>query len=176
MTSGGRPTGYANLDKLRERVRPILLRRRKEEVETELPGRTDKTHFVALTPTMRNEYSALLKQVAELIKKSQHRPLSLKEQDLLMILLNMMRMVCDSPGIMKNNPCRDCPKLYELARVLDECLSDPEVKVIIFSEWTGMLERVREWAEKKPHRFRMAYRRRPAKATSRRDPRLPSGS
>ncbi|MFA7345756.1 MAG: DEAD/DEAH box helicase [Terrimicrobiaceae bacterium] len=144
----GRPSDYNNLDKLRERVRPILLRRRKAEVETELPDRTDKNHFVALTPAMRDEYNGLQKQVAELINKSKRRPLTPKEQDLLMILLNMMRMVCDSPGIMKNNPSRDCPKLDELARVLDECLSDPDVKVIVFSEWTGMLERVREWADK----------------------------
>jgi len=65
-----------------------------------------------------------------------------------MILLNMMRMVCDSPGIIKNNPSRECPKLQELEGVLDECLEDPDVKVIIFSEWIGMLERGRELAEK----------------------------
>lgn len=144
----GRPEGYKNLDKLRTRVRPILLRRRKAEVETELPDRRDKNHFVTLTPAMRDEYNGLLKQVAELLRIAKHRPLTPKQQDILMILLNMMRMVCDSPGIMKNNPSRDCPKLDELARVLDECLADPDVKVIIFSEWTGMLERVREWADK----------------------------
>ncbi len=144
----GRPSGYKNLDKLRERVRPILIRRRKADVETELPDRTDRNHFVALTPAMRDEYSAIQKQVAELVAISMRRPLTPKQQDLLMILLNMMRMICDSPGIMKNNPSRDCPKLDELARVLDECLADPDVKIIIFSEWIGMLERVREWAEK----------------------------
>jgi hypothetical protein len=144
----GRPEGYKNLDRLRERVRPILLRRRKAEVETELPDRTDKNHFVALTPAMRDEYSEIQKRVAELLAITKRRPLTPKEQDLLMILLNMMRMICDSPGIMKGNPSRDCPKLDELARVLDECLADPDVKVIIFSEWIGMLERVREWADK----------------------------
>ncbi|MEI6278491.1 MAG: DEAD/DEAH box helicase [Verrucomicrobiae bacterium] len=144
----GRPAGYKNLDKLRERVRPILIRRRKADVETELPDRTDRNHFVALTPAMRDEYAAIQKQVAELIAISMRRPLTPKQQDLLMILLNMMRMICDSPGIMKGNPSRDCPKLDEIARVLDECLADPDVKVIIFSEWIGMLERVREWADK----------------------------
>jgi hypothetical protein len=64
-----------------------------------------------------------------------------------MVLMNMMRMICDSPSIIKGNPCRDCPKLEELARVLDESLSDPDVKVIVFSEWIGMLEKVRAWAE-----------------------------
>src|SRR3984893_1844653 len=143
----GRPAGYKNLDKLRERVRPILIRRRKADVETELADRTDRNHFVALTPAMRDEYAAVEKQVGELVAKSKRRPLTPNEQDLLMILLNMMRMICDSPGIMKNNPSRDCPKLDELARVLDECLADPDVKIIVFSEWIAMLERVREWAD-----------------------------
>lgn len=42
---------------------------------------------------------------------------------------------------------RTAPGLDELARVLDECLSDPDVKVIIFSEWEGMLKKVRSWAD-----------------------------
>ncbi len=144
----GRPAGYKNLDRLRERVRPLILRRRKADVETELPDRTDRNLYVPLTPTMRDEYSACEKQVAELIRKSKRRPLTPREQDLLMILLNILRMICDSPSILKNNPCQDCPKLEELARVLEESLSDPDVKVIIFSEWEGMLAKVRAWAEK----------------------------
>src|ERR1035438_7759959 len=38
----GRPSAYRNLDKLRQRVRPFILRRRKADVETELPERTDR--------------------------------------------------------------------------------------------------------------------------------------
>ena len=143
----GRPEGYQNLDKLRERVRPVLLRRRKADVETELPDRTDRNLFVPLTPLMRDEYAAYERQVAELVQKSRRRPLTPKEQDHLMILMNMMRMVCDTPAIIKNNPCRDCPKLDELARILDEVLADPDVKVIVFSEWEGMLTRIREHAD-----------------------------
>jgi hypothetical protein len=143
----GRPEGYQNLDQLRDRVRPILLRRRKADVETELPDRTDRTLFVPLTKTMREEYAPHEKRVRELVELSKRRPLTQDEQDLLMILLNIMRMICDSPGILKNNPSRECPKLAELGRVLDECLSDSDVKAIVFSEWTGMLGRVREWAE-----------------------------
>lgn len=143
----GRPAGYKNLAQLRAKVAPVLLRRRKAQVETELPDRTDRNLFVPLTKTMREEYAGYEKTVGELTAKAKRRPLTPKEQDLLMILLNMMRMVCDTPGIIKDNPCRDCPKLTELEGVLDECLDDPDVKVIIFSEWTGMLQRVRELAE-----------------------------
>lgn len=144
----GRPAGYKNLAGLRARIAPVLLRRRKVQVETELPDRTDKNLFVPLTKAMASEYNEYKRCVGDLAKKAERRPLTKKEQELLMVMLNMMRMTCDSPGIIKNNPSRDCPKLKELEGVLDECLSDPDIKVIIFSEWVGMLERVRELADK----------------------------
>ena len=143
----GRPSDYKNLPALRERVKPVLLRRRKHHVETELPARTDRNHFVQLTTAMRGEYDEYKKSVSELLQIAQKRPLTKKQQDLLMILLAMMRMICDSPSIIKGHDCEDCPKLDELARVLDEALSDPDVKVIIFSEWEGMLKKVRAWAD-----------------------------
>ena len=34
----GRPVGYKNLDELHRRLQPVMLRRRKEEVEGDLPG------------------------------------------------------------------------------------------------------------------------------------------
>ena len=53
--------------------------------------------------------------------------------------LNMLRMICDSNFIL--DPAdRACPKLDELARILAECMGNPEVKVLIFSEWERMLE------------------------------------
>jgi superfamily II DNA or RNA helicase len=143
----GRPSEYQNLPALRERVKPVLLRRRKHHVETELPDRSDRNHFVKLTPAMQAEYDEVKLQVSQLVKKSLTRPLTKKESDILMILLAMMRMICDSPSIIKGRDCQDCPKLDEIARVLDECLSDPDVKVIIFSEWEGMLKKVRHWAD-----------------------------
>lgn len=144
----GRPKDYQNLPALRERIKPVLLRRRKREVETELPDRTDRNHFISLTPAMRGEYDEYKKAVSELLQIAQKRPLTKKQQDLLMILLGIMRMICDSPSIIKGHNCQDCPKLHELGKILDEVLTDPDVKVIIFSEWEGMLKKVRDWAEK----------------------------
>jgi hypothetical protein len=144
----GRPEDYKNLPVLRERVKPVLLRRRKREVETELPERTDRNHFVSLTPAMREEYDEVQLAVSRLVHLSMQRALTKEESDRLMILLAMLRMICDSPSIIKDRACDDCPKLDELSRILDEVLSDPDVKVIIFSEWEKMLVKVRRWAEK----------------------------
>ncbi len=144
----GRPAEYCNLPALRERVRPVLLRRRKAQVESELPDRSDRNHFVALTPAMQLEYDEVRRQVSQLLQKAQRRPLTPREQDLVMVLLAMMRMICDSPSIIRGHECQDCPKLDELAGILDEALADPDVKVIVFSEWEGMLTKVRDWARR----------------------------
>ncbi len=144
----GRPKDYKNLAALRERVRPVLLRRRKHHVETELPERTDVNHFVKLTPAMREDYEEIKQQVSKLTAQAAKRPLKKEERELLMILLAMMRMICDSPSIIKNRDCQDCPKMKELAGILEDALADPDVKIIIFSEWEGMLRKVKDWAEK----------------------------
>lgn len=144
----GRPSDYQNLPALRERVRPVLLRRRKHHVETELPDRTDRNHFIRLTPAMQVEYDDYKLQASRLVQQSLKRPLKKEESERLMILLAIMRMICDSPSIVKGHDCEDCPKLDELATILDEVLEDPDVKVIIFSEWEGMLKKVRAWADR----------------------------
>ena len=143
----GRPEDYKNLAALRERVRPVLLRRRKHHVETELPDRSDRNHFVKLTRAMRMEYDEYKLRVSRLVQQSLKRPLKKEESERLMIYLGIMRMICDSPSIVKGQDCEDCPKLDELTKILDEALQDPDVKIIIFSEWEGMLRKVRGWAE-----------------------------
>ncbi|MDR1284393.1 MAG: DEAD/DEAH box helicase [Opitutaceae bacterium] len=143
----GRPAEYKNLENLRARIHPVLLRRRKADVETELPDRTDRNLFVALTPRQRDEYAEPETEAAKLASIARRRPLTPREQERLLLNLAKMRMICDTPAIIKSNPCTDCPKLDELARVLDEVLAEPDVKVILFSEWEGMLARVRAWAD-----------------------------
>jgi hypothetical protein len=139
----GRPSAYRNLDKLRQRIKPFLLRRRKADVETELPERTDRNFFVPLSAEQQGEYDSHEGVVARLASIAARRPLSQPEQDKLMRHLNMMRMVCDTNYIL-NPEQRACPKIKELEKILEECRDNPDVKVIIFSEWVRMLELARD--------------------------------
>jgi len=141
----GRPAGYRNLDKLHERIKPHMLRRRKADVETELPERTDRNHFVSLSAEQQGEYDGHEHIVAQLATIAKRRPLTQQEQDRLLRHLNMMRMVCDTDYIL-NPEHRACPKLAELEKILEECRDNPEVKVIVFSEWERMLELTRGYA------------------------------
>ncbi|MBW1818986.1 MAG: DEAD/DEAH box helicase, partial [Deltaproteobacteria bacterium] len=143
----GRPIGYRNLDKLHERIRPLMIRRRKAHVETQLPSRTDRNHFVRMSPGQLEAYRDHETNVARLVSVAKRRSLTRQEQNKLMRELAMMRMVCDTPYILDPKD-RSCPKLKELESLLDELCSDREVKVVIFSEWVRMLDLVRELIEK----------------------------
>ncbi|HEY7298163.1 MAG TPA: DEAD/DEAH box helicase [Xanthobacteraceae bacterium] len=141
----GRPIDYKNLSELRRRVQPVMLRRRKADVESELPGRTVKTYFVPMAEEQRFRYEDFRRPTAQLVAKSQQRPLTPEEFKRLMLLLNCMRMVCDTPAIL-DPKCRISPKLEELEGVLGDLLEEPDRKIIVFSEWERMLELVRELA------------------------------
>ena len=137
----GRPIGCRNLDVLHQRIKPFMLRRRKVEVETELPERTDRNHFVPLSALQRQNYGAHEQQVMQLVNIAKRRPLTQQEQDKLQRELAMMRMICDTNYILDRED-RTCPKLAEIEKLLDEC-GENDAKVIIFSEWERMLELVR---------------------------------
>lgn len=138
----GRPAGYRNLDKLHERIKPHMLRRRKAEVETELPERTDRNFFVKLSTEQQAEYDEHETVVARLAFIARRRPLTQQESERLLRHLGMMRMVCDTNYILHPEQ-RACPKLAELEKILEECRDNPDVKVLVFSEWERMLELAR---------------------------------
>ncbi len=142
----GRATGFRNLDELARRVSTVMLRRRKEEVEKELPGRTTKTFFVPMTETQTNTYEDFELYVKRLAALAAKRPLKKEEFDRLQRYLACMRMVCDTPWILGDEN-RDCPKMEEMERLLPDLLEDPARKIIVFSEWVRMLELVREYAD-----------------------------
>ena len=141
----GRAIGYRNLDELGERVSSIMLRRRKLDVERELPGRTTKTFFVPMTDLQFDVYGDYEYRVKRLAALAEKRPLTPEEFKMLQGFLACMRMVCDTPYILDEKH-RDCPKMEEIERLVPDLLDDPGRKIIVFSEWVRMLELVRDFA------------------------------
>ncbi len=139
----GRPAGYKNLDLLSERIRSVMLRRRKDEVEDELPDRTLNNYFTEMTREQRSRYDDHEYNMMRIAGRAKNRPLTPEEFKRLQMELACMRMTCDTPYILDPG-VRDCPKLEELERVLEEILEDGDRKVIVFSEWVRMLDLVRE--------------------------------
>jgi superfamily II DNA/RNA helicase len=143
----GRAVGYRNLDELHRRLRPVMLRRLKGDVEGELPDRTVNNYFVAMEEEQRARYDEYQVKVAKLAHIAKFRPLTKEERERLQQWLACMRMLCDTPYIL-DQECRISPKLKELKTILSERLEDGEHKIIIFSEWVRMLALVREHLQK----------------------------
>ncbi len=139
----GRPEGFRNLEGLSEKVSTIMLRRRKDEVEDQLPARTVKTFFVPMTDEqwqVHEDFGGLASRLAATARK---RPLTNEEFKKLQIYLGCMRMSCDTLHILDRDHDA-CPKLDEIVRILDDLLEDSGSKVVIFSEWVRMLDLVRD--------------------------------
>lgn len=134
----GFAVGYKNLDQLNQRLRPIMLRRRKEDVEGELPERSINNYFVQLTEEQEEQYENHRSIVARLSNMAKNRPLKQEERQRLMIALACMRMACDTPYILDQD-IRQSPKLDELENLLEELFTDPDCKILVFSEWARML-------------------------------------
>ncbi len=145
LDDAGKAVGYKNLDQLHARLQPIMLRRLKQEIETQLPDRTIKNYLVAMEPEQKIRYEEYEKRVSRLLAQAKRRNLRKEEHEQLQRYLACMRMICDSPYIL-DPACKISPKLQELTNILEDLLIDPQAKIIIFSEWARMLELVRELA------------------------------
>ena len=141
----GRAVGYRNLDELARRVSSVMLRRRKEEVDDELPSRSVKTFFVSMTDAQQSFYEDYERLVGRLAALSARRPLTKEEFERLQRYLACMRMVCDTPAILEEGEF-ECPKLDEIRQLFPDLLAQPSRKVIVFSEWVRMLDLVRDYA------------------------------
>jgi SNF2 family DNA or RNA helicase len=121
LDESGNLKGYRNLDKIRERLAPIFLRRTRGEVLTQLPPRTDNTVFVELAPEQRGPYEEQRVTLARLLQKNYLTDLDRKR--ILASVVNM-RTICDSLFLFDREH-RVSPKLDEFAELIPEVTSDP---------------------------------------------------
>lgn len=171
--SAAAPSVYRNLDELQRRVRPLLVRRRKDQIESQLPERVDNNYFVRMSPAQIELYTEYERRVARPLATAKKRPLMREEQEKLQRGLACMRMLCDTAYILTPNN-RECPKIHELEAVFDDLDVRGSRKAIVFSEWERMLELARALAREMNDepRVRMAHGLRAASEAARRDPPL----
>jgi len=137
----GKVLGYDNLGQLREMLRPILLRRTRDSVMRELPERT--TQFVRIAPTaeQRDLHDAHMQTVASIVRKPY-----ISEMDLLRLqkALLMCRMAADSTVLVDKQRPGYSSKLEALDELLDKLLAERGRKIVLFSEWTTMLDLIEQ--------------------------------
>jgi superfamily II DNA or RNA helicase len=139
----GRVIGYRALDRIGQTLAPVMLRRRKAEVLTQLPARVDQRIFVPLTPQQRLHHDENGDIVARIVKRWRKTGyLSDADQQRLTCALQNMRMVCNSTWLLDHETDHG-HKVDELMTVLDELLEAPDAKAVVFSQWLGTHELIK---------------------------------
>jgi len=135
----GKLLGYKNLDELRERLKPVLLRRTRASVIKDLPPRT--TQVIRITPT--DEQKALeagFRHIVQIILQKKY----ISAMDLLRLqkALLMCRMCANSTFLVNKETPAYSSKLKELDSLLEQLMAEEDRKIVLFSEWTGMLNMI----------------------------------
>jgi superfamily II DNA or RNA helicase len=136
----GKLLGYRNLDKIREKLAPILLRRTRGEVLTQLPERTDNTVYVEMTDAQRGPYAEQQRTLAQLVQK---KYLSEVDRRRILCCIANMRMLCDST-FLYDKQTNVSTKLEEFAELMREQVAAGTHKVVVFSQWELMLRKAAE--------------------------------
>ncbi len=132
----GRVTGYTGLDKIGQTLAPIMIRRRKSDVLTQLPERTDQTLLVPMTEPQLVFHQENADTVAKIVQRwRKMRFLSDKDQRRLTCALQNMRMSCNSTYLLDHETDHGV-KADELAALLDNLFEQPDSKAVVFSQWT----------------------------------------
>ena len=132
----GKLLGYKNLDELREKLEPIMLRRTRKQVIKDLPPRTNQILRIPPTEEQLELQSGHRKIIQTIIQKSY-----LTEMDLLRLqkALLMCRMCANSTFLVDKQPPGYSSKLAELDQLLEQLMAEADRKIVLFSEWTTML-------------------------------------
>jgi SNF2 family DNA or RNA helicase len=136
----GKLLGYRNLEKIREKLQPILLRRTRAEVLGQLPARTDNTVFVEMTEAQRGPYAEQQYTLARLLHK---KYLTEIDRRRILCCIANMRMLCDST-FLYDKETNVSPKLDEFAELVHELAIEGPHKIVVFSQWEVMLRKAAE--------------------------------
>ncbi|MCL2304661.1 MAG: DEAD/DEAH box helicase [Planctomycetaceae bacterium] len=139
VEDSGRVAGYKNLDELRKQLEPILLRRTKESVSLQLPERTTEIVRIAPTEEQLEIHAGHMMTVASIVGKAY-----ISEMDLLRLQKALLaaRMSADSTFLVNKSKPAFSSKLERLEELLDELFNEPDRKIVLFSEWTTMLDMI----------------------------------
>jgi superfamily II DNA or RNA helicase len=128
-------------DLLARRIRPFMLRRRKDEVAKELPPKTTIVRTVDLEGAQRDLYETVRAAMHEKVRAAVTAQGLARSHLIVLEALLKLRQVCCDPRLLKLEKAaqvNESAKLDLLLAMLPE-LIDEGRRVLLFSQFTGML-------------------------------------
>ncbi len=128
------------LEDLRARVRPFIMRRRKEDVATELPPKTEQTIFVQFGRSQLTLYNRILKAAkTEIHSRIDNLGLE-KSQMTILAALTKLRQVCTDPQLLNLPEGTSVPpsaKLEAFKELIADVVGSGR-KALVFSQFVQM--------------------------------------
>ncbi len=136
------------LDRLRKRIAPLTLRRLKQSVARDLPPKIEQTRFCELQPGQARIYEAILRESRKKIDDALSQKSEGQARMTMLTALLRLRQVCCDPRLLKletpgSKPDAQSAKLDLFGELLAEATEGGH-KILVFSQFTGMLALLRE--------------------------------
>ena len=125
------------------RIKPFILRRTKEQVASELPPKTEITHYVELSAAQRDRYETLRLAMDKKVRDEIARQGLARSQIVILEALLRLRQVCCDLRLLGDEADSrltraDSGKLSGLLELLDALFAEGR-RVLLFSQFTSML-------------------------------------
>jgi SNF2 family DNA or RNA helicase len=129
-------------DLLTRRIRPFMLRRRKDEVATELPPKTIIVRTVELEGAQRDLYETVRSAMQEKVRAAVTAKGLARSHIVVLEALLKLRQVCCDPRLVKISQAARIKESAKLALLLDMLpeLIEEGRRILLFSQFTGMLD------------------------------------
>lgn len=149
----GVTVGYQNLNELGEKLKAVLIRRRKCDVRLQLPARQDKNLMMPMTKEQMTVHDEAKQSVQRLMQKwDRMHFLSETDRRRLMMFLQQMRCVCDSTYVLDQKTRYDT-KVEETVNIILNVIEGSDEKVVVFSQWERMTRIIAQELERHGIRF-----------------------
>ncbi|MFS0635250.1 DEAD/DEAH box helicase [Mesobacillus foraminis] len=120
------------------RIRPFLLRRRKEEVLPDLPEKTASIESAELNPDQKKLYAAYLAKLRHDTLKHLDKETIRKNRIKILAGLTRLRQICCHPSLFVDDYRGKSAKFDQLMEIVEES-RDSGRRLLIFSQFTKML-------------------------------------
>ncbi len=134
---------------LRQLIYPFLLRRTKEQVAKDLPDKTETILWCSMGKEQQNVYDDYKNYYRKMLMKKIEEEGMAKAGMYVLEGLLRLRQICDSPQLIKDAEVttKKSIKIEELIRELEE--NTGSHKLLVFSQFTEMLQLIKEELQKK---------------------------
>ena len=137
--------------RLRRMISPFVLRRLKKDVLKDLPDKLEESRSVVLPDDQRKLYDGQVAHLQQLLQRSDDAEFD-KNRIQILAEITKLRQICCDPALLYSNYKKESAKREALLDLVNEAI-DGGHKMLVFSQFTSMLDLIQTDMEKNSIRF-----------------------